>query len=95
MLLEREEVDLNKVMRKGNLSTHYESMCKQYVKKFVAIISVKTPTDVIAMTSRDVRVSFMDKVGIIGGTLGLFHGFSFITVWDGLVALISLPSIQI
>ena len=26
----------------------------------------------------------------VGGALGLFLGFSFITVWDGFVALVSL-----
>ena len=32
------------------------------------------------------------KVAEFGGTLGLFLGFSFITIWDGLVALLSILS---
>ena len=35
---------------------------------------------------------FDPKVAEFGGTLGLFLGFSFITIWDGLIALLSMSA---
>ena len=43
---------------------------------------IDTTTDVIDTTSRDIRVTFMDQIGIIGGTLGLFTGVSMISILD-------------
>ena len=71
---------LDNTMKNGNESDHYVTLCKDFVKKYVAIVTVETPTDEITKTLRDLKVTWMDKIGIIGGTLGLFTGVSMISI---------------
>ena len=73
---------LDKMMRSVSMSDHYVTLCKQFVEKHIAIISVEAPVDVITLTLRDLSVTWMDKIGILGGTLGLFTGVSMISILD-------------
>ena len=75
-------VYLDNIMRQGKISDHYETLCKEFVAKYVAIVSVESPTDVITLISRDLSVTFMEKIGVLGGELGLFTGFSIVTILD-------------
>ena len=63
------------------------NLCKNFVKKYVAIVTVKTPTNAVPITIRDIRVTFMDQIGIIGGTLGVFTGVSMLSLLDAVVFL--------
>ena len=56
------------------------SLCFQFIEKFVAIVSVQSPTNTITKSARDVRVTFIDQLGTIGGTLGLFTGMSILSM---------------
>ena len=56
------------------------SLCFQFIEKFVAIVSVESPTNTITKSARDVRVTFIDQLGTIGGTLGLFTGMSILSM---------------
>ena len=73
-------------MRKGNSSDHYETLCREFAEKYLAIVTVEAPTDVITKISRDLSVTDLEKIGILGGELGLFTGFSMLTILDILVA---------
>ena len=73
---------LDNMMRNKNISGHFVTLCQQFVKKHIAIVTVESPTDVVDIISRDIRVTFMDQIGIIGGTLGLFTGVSMISILD-------------
>ena len=56
------------------------SLCYQYVEKFIAMVSVESPTSTVAKSAREPRVTFMDQLGTIGGTLGLFTGMSLLSM---------------
>ena len=38
-------VYLDKTMRNENIPDHYETLCKQFADKYIAIITVEAPTD--------------------------------------------------
>ena len=44
------------------------------------MVSVESPTSTVAKSAREPRVTFMDKLGTIGGTLGLFTGMSLLSM---------------
>ena len=56
------------------------SLCYQFVEKFIAMVSVESPTSTVAKSAREPRVTFMDQLGTIGGTLGLFTGMSLLSM---------------
>jgi hypothetical protein len=56
------------------------SLCYQFVEKYVALVSVESPTSTVAKSAREPRVTFMDQLGTIGGTLGLFTGMSLLSM---------------
>ena len=74
----KEFIYLDNMMRKGNMSIHYESLCKQFVEKYIAIVTVETPADVITLTKRELSVTFLEKMGIIGIVITVveFHSVS-------------------
>ena len=61
-------------------STNGTNHCKKYSLENNAniILYVKEPT--MIQLIKDVRLSFADKLGIFGGTIGVFTGISFITM---------------
>jgi hypothetical protein len=56
------------------------SLCYHFVEKFIAMVSVESPTSTVAKSAREPRVTFMDQLGTIGGTLGLFTGMSLLSI---------------
>ena len=56
------------------------SLCYQFVEKFIAMVNVESPTSSVAKSAREPRVTFMDQLGTIGGTLGLFTGMSLLSM---------------
>ena len=56
------------------------SLCSNFIKKFVSIIKVESPTSTITKSAREVRVTFIDQIGTVGGTLGLFTGMSILSM---------------
>ena len=57
-------------------------MCKKFVEKYVTLVSVESPTNTVGHTVRDIRDSLIEKLGIIGGTIGLFTGFSLLSLLE-------------
>ena len=67
---------------KGTNKEWRKSLCKTFVENYVALVSVESPTNTVAHTERDIRDSLVDKLGIIGGTIGLFTGFSLLSLLE-------------
>ena len=57
-----------------------EDLCKEYVQKYISIVSVEAPTSVVLKSTREQRNTFSDKLAVIGGTLGLFSGMSILSM---------------
>ena len=58
------------------------SLCYQFIEEFIAMVSVESPTSTVAKSAREPRVTFMDQLGTIGGTLGLFTGMSLLSMFE-------------
>ena len=56
------------------------SICRNFISKFVALVSVESPTDSITKSAREIRVTLIDQIGTVGGTLGLFTGMSILSM---------------
>ena len=59
---------------------YYSKLCKRIQSKDKATITVKLEGPTFRKYRRSMRVSFTDKLGSIGGTLGLFSGFSLMAI---------------
>ena len=53
--------------------------CIEYVKNYISIVTIETPTDTVIKSTRVRRVSFNEQLADIGGTLGLLSGMSFLS----------------
>ena len=72
-----------------------QDFCHYFFKNYVTFLSIETPTSSITKSERDIRVSFGDQLAMIGGTLGLFSGMSFLSMveiicWLGRLSLIHI-----
>lgn len=57
-----------------------QQLCQEYLKKYISIVSIETPTDTVVKSSRVKKVTWNEQLAFIGGTLGLFSGISFLSV---------------
>ena len=64
--------------------------CREYVRKYVALFTVESPTRAAILTHRDKALFFFDKFAIIYGTYGLFVGMSFMTFWEVVLLLLTI-----
>ena len=81
-MLIREQSTLDLALRFNN-----GSLCISYIKKYVSLVSVETPTKGVTKSQRDQRKFFIDKLGTIGGTLGVSAGMSVISMIEVVVLL--------
>ena len=56
------------------------SLCLQFIHRFVGMVSVESPTSTVTKSAREPRVTFIDQLGTVGGTLGLFTGMSVLSM---------------
>ena len=76
MLVKKQSfLDLEKSLRNG-------SLCKIYLNKYVAFVSVESPTKSITKSHKDQRKFFIDKLGTIGGTLSVCAGMSVLSMFE-------------
>ena len=61
------------------------SLCTMYIKKYVAFVSIESPTKSVTNSHLDQRKFFIDKVATIGGTLGVCAGMSVLSMVEVLV----------
>lgn len=73
----------------GELTSYYnsiyrldiwEEICINRIPKDYAVLIVKIKDANMMQIVRNVKLSFAEKLGIAGGTIGLFTGLSFISV---------------
>ena len=64
------------------------SLCLNYIRKYVSLVSVESPTENVAKSQMDKTVSFDDQLGIIGGNLGLCVGMSVLGMCDVVMFII-------
>ena len=57
-----------------------EQLCQEYLKKYISIVSIETPTDTVVKSLRIKRVTWNEQIAFIGGTLGLFTGISLLSM---------------
>ena len=67
------------------LSLSNGSLCQVYINSYVSSVSVETPTKTVTKSHRDQRKFFIDKLGTIGGTLGVSAGMSVISMIEVVV----------
>ena len=65
------------------------SLCLQFIDKFVGMVSVESPTSTVTKSAREPRVTFIDQLGTIGGTLGLFTGMSVLSMVEVVFFLVT------
>ena len=56
--------------------------CLDYVANGFSWITVKVVGSSYLRRSQSISMSFSDKLGVIGGTIGLFSGFSFVALFE-------------
>ena len=76
-------IDIIKMMNvteeASSLST---KSCLDYVANGFSRITVKVVGSSYLRRSQSISMSFSDKLGVIGGTIGLFSGFSFVALFE-------------
>jgi hypothetical protein len=64
-----------------NLETSFSngSLCVNYIRRYISFVSIESPTESVSKSKLDRRTSFIDKLGVIGGTLGICIGTSILS----------------
>ena len=57
-------------------------LCHDYVKKYISIVTIETPTSTVVKNIRDQAVTLPDWIILIGGFLGLFCGISILSIFE-------------
>ena len=79
MLVQKQStLDIAKSLRNG-------SLCSTYVNNYVSFVSIESPTKSVTKSHRDQRKFFIDKLGTIGGTLGVSAGMSVLSMAEVVV----------
>ena len=68
-----------------SISLSNGSFCTKYIRKYIAFTTVESPTKTVSKSHRDQNKFFIDKLGTIGGTLGVSAGMSVISMFEVLV----------
>lgn len=78
------ELNLTHYYYYNNYAGHYHEWnqreCRSRAKDEFAVVKIEYRSPYAAVIKQDVRVSWSDKFGVIGGTVGLFTGLSIISV---------------
>ena len=59
---------------------HYTRICEDMVERNIAKITMEISEPMVTNVQRDIKVTFVDQLGTIGGTLGLFCGLSIVSM---------------
>ena len=76
-------IDIIKMM--NVTEEHYlfaKKSCLDYIANGYSRITVKIVGSSYLRRSQSIAMSFSDKLGVIGGTIGLFSGFSFVALFE-------------
>ena len=64
------------------IGDHSWEKCHDYVMRGYARVTVKMADSTYLRRSQSIPMSFLDKLGVIGGTIGILTGFSFISLFE-------------
>ena len=64
------------------MEDYRKQMCEKIISNDKAILMVRLEGPTFMTVKRSLRVTFADKLGSIGGTLGLFSGFSLLAIME-------------
>ena len=67
--------------------------CQSYLEKYVAIVSIDTPSNSAIKSRRDETINFSGRLATIGGTLGLFAGISILSMVEVLCIIFSFVNL--
>ena len=56
-----------------------KGFCRNYVPKYISIVTVETPTNTVIKSTRAQRITFSEQLAFVGGTMGLFTGMSILS----------------
>ena len=70
--------------------TSLESDCKEYMDKYVAMVTIYSPRSVVTLSKRVESIRFNDQISAIGGALGLFTGISILSMVEVLCCIIKI-----
>ena len=65
----------NKIM-----NDHYSKLCKSMMTNDMVRVQLKLEGPSFTIMQRSLKNTFTDKLGSVGGTLGLFSGFSLLAI---------------
>ena len=73
--------DLDKIVDKI-MQNHDEKICEKIKTRDRSTLEIRLEGPTFMILKRSQRVTFVDKLGSIGGTLGLFSGFSLLAIME-------------
>ena len=80
----RYEIEIEQITMGKWKNLYYDQLqlefCKDYILKYISIVTVETPVDSVVKTKRVARITFNDQLAVVGGTLGLFTGISILSM---------------
>ncbi len=79
-LIDPDERKLVRFSKWGRDDKYFEQLCYERYSSFYAYLIVQIREPNVVQVARNVKVTFSEKLGIAGGTIGLFTGLSFISV---------------
>ena len=62
------------------MQQHHQQLCENIKSNDQAVLKLRLEGPTFMTLKRSLRVTFADKLGSIGGTLGLFSGFSLLAI---------------
>ena len=65
-----------------HVSEYRDALCQNYVKTEFARVTIRIDGSSYLRHIQSLSMSTADKIGAIGGTLGLFSGFSFLVLFE-------------
>ena len=75
-----------------------KAACEKFVRNYVAYVTVEALNSEVIESRKEMRVTFTDQLGMVGGTLGLFTGMSILSFFEvgwllvGLIKAFFLPN---
>ena len=64
------------------MQQHHQQLCENIKSNDQAVLKLRLEGPTFMTLKRSLRVTFADKLGSIGGTLGLFSGFSLLAAME-------------
>ena len=89
--IEEGKFDLLKIVNMTNHFTdHVREKCRSYLRHEYAHVTIRIDGTTYLKRVKSLKYTETDKLSIVGGTLGLFSGFSFIVIFELLYWVVTI-----